>query len=123
MEKINFDNLVGSKANLYLYTGEINCFQLGSVIFRVVEDEQDGYRSSLDHVEIVNRNAPLGQFLDEIIIHENGATYSLIGTNNHEWLRFGTNNWDDYCPMFIYIWTPKDYETDDFADIKTLIKS
>ncbi len=108
---INFENLVGTKANLY-YHNKFNEFQLGRMIFKVLEDEDDGYRSSLDSVNIVTTSAPLRQKLAEIEIkylHTNDSDlYQLIDTEDgHKWLEFGTNNTDDYYPCFIFNSYPK----------------
>lgn len=56
METINFDYLVGQTASLY-QCNDVNCFQLGSVIFEAIEDENDSYRSMMDGVRVVRRDA------------------------------------------------------------------
>ena len=108
---INFDNLIGTKATLY-YHNKLNEFQLGRMIFEVLEDENDGYRSSLGETNIKSTSAPLGQKLAEIEIRkfhtQDDDLYQLVDTeDNHVWLEFGTNNWDDYYPCFIFNVYPK----------------
>ena len=51
--EIDFTTLVGEKASLY-YTSILYSFQLGTVLFEVVEDENDGYRSMMQCVKVVS---------------------------------------------------------------------
>lgn len=122
--EVNFDTLVGEKATLFLTPSTANRFQLGSVIFEVIEDENDGYRSAMEAVKIVNDNAPKKVLLAEVTIGKtsviNECIYTLIDSSGHEWLRFGTDNADDYYPSFHFNWSPK--ETEDIELIKKLIK-
>lgn len=102
---INFENLVGSKADLY-YHNHSNQFQLGNMVFEVIEDENDGYRSSMDHVEIVSVTAPKRQKIASIEIKkwDTGSElyYQLTDENGFVWVEFGTNYVDDYYPCFIF---------------------
>jgi len=83
--------------------------QLGSVIFEVIEDEDDGFRSSMEEVRIITREAKKDIFLAEIVIcSESDGTHSLRDINDdHIWLNFGTDNSDNYYPSFIFSWNPK----------------
>lgn len=108
---IDFENLLGTRAPLY-YHNHLNEFQLGRIIFEVLEDENDGYRSSLGHVNVLSTSAPLGQKLAEIEVRKlntpDDQLFQLIDTDDgHIWLEFGTNNWDDYYPCFIFRTFPK----------------
>lgn len=110
---INFDQLSGLKASLY-YNNHLNQFQLGSVVFEVLEDECDGYRSCLGEVKVLNANAERrpGDFLGGVIVekvYENDFDgYHIVDdTDGHIWLTFGTDNVDDYYPSFRFYFTPK----------------
>jgi hypothetical protein len=106
MKSVNFDLLVGEEAKLYS-CNDINCFQLGTVIFEVIEDEEDGYRSSMEEVAIVSNNNSSNNFLDDVIINSPNIGYTLNSkTIDHQWLEFGTGNADDYYPFFIFNWNP-----------------
>ena len=111
MHKIDIDDLVGKPAKLY-YCNELHSFQLGSIIFEVIEDERDGYRSSMSHVDIIKEDAPLREFLDnvEITQEDNGNIYNIVGSGGHVWVSFGTQNWDDYYPCFHFATYPKSVE-------------
>lgn len=111
---INFESLVGSEAVLYQCNG-LNTFQLGSVLFEVVEDENDGYRSSMQEIKIIKTNEPVTNKikLDRVTILPDLTIsgYRLVGKDSeHLWLQFGTDNSDDYYPSFVYRWTPKESE-------------
>lgn len=119
----NFEDLIGSKANLFLQKPESNQFQLGSVVFEVIEDESDGYRSSMQEVKIVTTQAPCKVLLAVVTIGrtnpDNEDIYTLIDDTGHEWLRFGTVNTDDYYPSFHFNWQPK--ESNELKELKKLI--
>ena len=110
---VNFDQLAGLEAALY-YNNKMNQFQLGSVVFEVIEDESDGYRSSMEEVKIIQTEAERrpGDFLANVIIEkvfENDFDgYHLIGKeDSHIWLTFGTDNCDDYYSSFRFYFESK----------------
>ena len=114
MKEIDFNFLLGTKANLY-YLNELNRFQLGTVVFEALEDENDGYRTLLDKVQIVEENAPTIHRLAEVVIrdalnkeYQDITGWSLVDTNDgHVWLTFGTDHLDDYYPAFRFEYYPK----------------
>jgi len=134
IQTIDFDKLVGLEASLYYNKDHsTNRFQLGSVIFEVIEDEDDGYRSSMQEVQIIDQNADRnpGDFLGIIQIRKNQfdsgntqETWSLVDPmDNHCWLSFGTDNTDDYYPCFIFYYKAKpSIEEQKEEIIKKLIK-
>ena len=120
-ETIDFDTLIGHPAKLHLCADHSpNTFQLGSVVFEVVEDENDGYRSSMDKVLIKCKDAPTAgnTLLASVLIRKAPSTiegsyrsgfegYELMDLNTgHTWLTFGTDQADDYYPCFTYNWNP-----------------
>lgn len=105
-ETVNFDNLIGETATLY-YCNEINRFQLGCMLFEVIEDEQDGYRSSMEEVQIISNNADThSNPLSEVRIERSRSIsngYALVDVEDgFIWLTFGTDDYDDYYPCFIF---------------------
>jgi hypothetical protein len=137
-ETIDFDTLIGDTAKLHLCVDQSpNCFQLGSVVFEVIEDENDGYRSMMDKVVIKQTDARSSEntVLATVVIKNaisNGdwitdfKGYELVDVNTgHSWLRFGTNNTEDYYPSFRFDWTPPTEEVkrpDSNSEISNLIK-
>lgn len=120
MNTIDFSELVGEKASLY-YCNYPNRFQLGKIIFEVMEDESDGYRSYLDKVVIVDNDAPLGTLIDKVTIRsstEIDEGYDLVSDDEFVWLTFGTDNTDDYYPYFVF----RTNVRPTISDIKSLIK-
>jgi len=104
---IEISDIVGQIANLY-YCNDANCFQLGSVKFEVLEDEDDGYRSSMDCLAVLSTNSERKQLLAEVKIVDistNDKTmYALRDTkdSSFNWVEFGTENTDDYYPYFVF---------------------
>lgn len=115
---IKFEDLMGKEFDFY---GVDNTdFKLDEYTFRALEDENDGYRSSLGSVDLVIEDgqifhkvpiavvtvrpvtdAPAGTYWD------NFDGYGLIDRDGHEWVRIGTSNFDDYYPCFIFNYNPK----------------
>lgn len=126
LENTIFDlsTLIGETCSLYLCT-TANSFQLGSIIFEAMEDEDDGYRSSLDYVMIRKIDQIRGGKLADVIV-ESRDTHEQFGwrlvdvKDKHIWLEIGTDNSDNYYPSFIFDWTPK--ESDELKQIKKLVK-
>lgn len=103
---VQISELLEQTGNLY-YCSQMNCFQLGTVVFEVLEDENDGYRSSMDKLRVLKQNADMGQLLGEIkvvdISNNNQTMYALQDTKDgFNWAEFGTENIDDYYPGFIF---------------------
>lgn len=129
LKVVDFDKLVGLKASLY-YENHSNQFQLGSVLFEVIEDENDGYRSSMQEVQVVDTNHPRkdGDYLGPVVIEKfytgDYDGYIIRDENDgHQWLLFGTSNHDDYYPCFSFNFTPKPTYTpkDQLDDLITKI--
>lgn len=127
----NFDELIGKEFTLYK-SNLLNHFQLNNTLYEVLEDESDGYRSMMKHVAIVDDEADTGYYsenLGKVIIEKASPKYnSYSGKFNeedewqdndfegyqikdiqtdHVWLIFGTDNMNDYYPVFTYNWKPK----------------
>lgn len=118
---VDMSHNVGNVVNFYGVDG--NLFKLDDKIFRVVEDESDGYRSSLDGLSIHHAGKffknPLTKvrILDKVPdtydsreeklhLYSNGKYFDGwilqdIYTNKLV-LMVGTDNADDYYPCFVY---------------------
>jgi len=99
-------------------------FQLDHVVFKVLEDPEDDYRSSLGAVIYGDPNDAKGIMFrrpiarvrvvkGEFTLEDDGGYseelkgYQLIDADTgHVWLRFGTENWNDYYPCFIFTHRP-----------------
>lgn len=109
---INMSDLVGLRAKFYGVDN--NMFKLGKVVFEAIEDENDGYRSSLQCVRIVPKENMVGAkgLLAEVTITEidddRFGGWALIDDLGYCWLKFGTDNRDDYYPSFIFDYSPKE---------------
>lgn len=122
MKKYDFCEIVeqlnGQYVNFYGVDG--NCFKLGNVVFEAIEDENDGYRSMLDAVEVVEKDCifsgtPLtavnvlsveekSDYNDDYFVPFCG--YRFIDNEGYTWLKIGTSSYDDYYPMFTFEYTP-----------------
>jgi len=115
------ETLVG--VDLDFYGAESQAFKVDGVVFEVLEDPDDGYRSHmagvfarpekgynfyskpfatvrLEKIDVEER--------DEISV-ERIRGYRLVDIkDNHVWLAFGTEWYDDYYPMFRFEYTPKE---------------
>ena len=98
-------------------------FMVDGIIFKVLEDPNDGYRSMLGVIEY-------GEKSDSIFFRKSLAKvriktyegrsskdgwsksdegYQLVDVEDgHVWLEFGTDNTDDYYPYFVFRHTPKE---------------
>lgn len=101
-------------------TIKIGCQKCGQILFvEILEDPNDGYRSMLGEVKVTKKSD--GIFVDKPIdtvyfdefkyssTHESPFEgYRILGTENkYTWLLFGTENYDDYYPCFVFNWNPK----------------
>jgi hypothetical protein len=88
--------------------------------FEVVEDESDGYRSMLETVKPV----PLDSltFFQEPVTRLTVADcaelagWKLVDESGHAWLKFGTDDYDDYYPCFTFTYDPPKVATPSEGD-------
>ena len=121
----HFKALVGASLDFYgADTGE-NAFKVDDVVFKVLEDPEDGYRSCLGAIDYTNSHdsiffsRPIAKV--KIVIFEEVEQepadhwhqrdfrgYHLIDTeDNHVWIEIGTDYADDYYPYFVFRYQPK----------------
>lgn len=107
------DDVIGHPFNFY---GVDNCrFKLGRYVFEAIEDEADGHRSLLQEVPLVEkkpddvfRQRPFTTVKVEKYDDAYCDGYRLVDVNDgHVWLYLGTDNWEDYYPMFVFRYEPK----------------
>lgn len=108
----SLEGLVGKEFDFY---GVDNLsFKLGNQIFEAVEDEDDGYRSYLGCVvvreqgDLIFPRLSFARVRLEDRSDYNFSGYAIVGVaDGHVWLRFGTDNMDDYYPCFTFEYQAK----------------
>lgn len=112
---LNFHEFIGRKFNLYHCT-EANTFILDKYKLEALEDESDGYRSMLSHVQVLDDNfiSKEGAYLATVEVVEEEDTncdfsgYYIRDVNTgHHWYKIGTNNHDYYYPLFEFYYNPQ----------------
>ena len=130
MVKQHFMNLAGLELDYYGADSADNTFKVDQVIFKVLEDPNDGYRSMLGAIDYTEEHnsiffsSPIAKVRIEMYDTRQGDViadpdeysfgsteaegYRLVDlTDDHIWLEFGTHNCDDYYPVFIFRHHPK----------------
>jgi len=97
-------------------------FKVDSIIFKVLEDPDDGYRSMLGAIEYsedqsssIFFSSPVARVKIEtyrgLVPDSEGEVckcYRLVDVEDgHVWLEFGTKNTDDYYPYFFFRHNPR----------------
>lgn len=130
----HFLSLVGMELDYYGCDQGDNTFKVDEIVFKVLEDPDDGYRSCLGTLDYTkaHRDRPTSIFYRQpfakvkIIAfreHEGDEEdeygpndgdkygYRLIDVEDgHCWLEFGTNHYDSYYPFFIFTHIPKEHK-------------
>ena len=126
--KTHFMALAGMDLDYYGADAASHIFNIDGIIFEVLEDPDDGYRSHLGPIEYSGIHSSIffktpiatvqiEEFKEEYS-NDNGAKstwspqldqgYRLVDIiDGHIWLEFGTGNYDDYYPYFMFRHTPK----------------
>jgi hypothetical protein len=118
----HFQNLAGSILDYYGADGGDNTFNVDGIVFKVLEDPNDGYRSMLGTIDYTDQHTsiffkkPISKV--RIVIYDSekdeseysyNQGYRLVDVDDgHVWLEFGTHNYDDYYPYFIFRHMPKE---------------
>lgn len=114
------ETLIG--VDLDFYGAESQAFKVDGVVFEVLMDPDDGYRSHMAGVFARSEKGynfyskPFATVrLEKIDVEERDDYscermhgYKLVDTaDGHIWLTFGTEWHDDYYPMFMFMYTLK----------------
>ena len=94
-------------------------FKIGPTVFEAVEGESDGYRSCMAEVKAVDKEPKdifFKRAISKVLVkdktHGHYGTfdgYELIDLEDgHVWLELGTDNTDDYYPMFTFRYMAKE---------------
>jgi hypothetical protein len=108
------DSLIGKEAELFGVCDKVFKIQLVGeatpMFLEAMEDDSDGYRSSLDRV-IVHPTQPASTTLPSTsigrvtIVKSSGIDgWDFVDRNQHAWLSIGTDCSDSYYPCFIFRW-------------------
>jgi hypothetical protein len=109
-----FVSMVGGKYDFYGMTHD--AVKLNDMIFEVLEDPDDGYRSFLGAVRIADKDSnhvffrtPIARVeIKPVDISEKFSGYYFIDVkDNHRWVEIGTKYLDDYYPSFVCKYNPK----------------
>ena len=119
----HFATLQGMVLEYYGADDASHEFNVDGIVFKVLEDPSDGYRSCLGVIEYGEESRsiffrrPLGKVKIETYegrnsdYSSNDVGYQLVDVEDgHVWLEFGTDNTDDYYPYFVFRHTPKTAE-------------
>ena len=99
-----------------------NCFKLGGIAYEAVEDPDDGYRSMMEGIRVIDpttkiffrRSIAQVKVVAVVKMSRFGtqhdfAGYQLVDVSvSHVWLLFGTDGYDDYYPCFTFEYMPKE---------------
>jgi len=118
--KNHFLALLGMDLDYYGADYGSSTFNVNGVVFKVLEDEDDGYRSYLGAIEFTDEDdsnffrTPISTVRIKTVDNGTGpgdgskSVYQLVDTTDgHVWLEFGTDYSDDYYPYFIFSHFPK----------------
>jgi hypothetical protein len=92
------------------YGANCNQFKLGSRVYEAIEDPDDGYRSCMRELVLVDK--PQGIFsrqaIATVFVREQNYLYEIVDVKDgYVWLTFGTDSYDDYYPCFHFEPHPK----------------
>ena len=120
MARTHFQNLTGLELDYYGADAGDNTFKVDDIVFKVLEDPNDGYRSCLGTIDYTDEHnsiffrTPIARVRIETYEGRNreysqgDQGYQIVDiTDGHVWLEFGTDNTDDYYPCFVFRHTPR----------------
>lgn len=111
---LTLDDIIGQRVGFCGVDNNTIALLVGDRIraFEVVEDEDDGYRSSLKEVRevpignMIHFGAPVADVTVTKIETERCDGYQFADDSGHVWLQIGTDRSDDYYPCFVFDYTP-----------------
>jgi len=104
---MDFEKTVGKKYKFYGVHD--TTFKIGPHLFEAEEDPDDGYRSYMrcvnkvqdEKLVFLRRSFATVEVVEDKDQYFEGYLLKDVDSG-HVWLRFGTDNCDDYYPMFIF---------------------
>lgn len=105
-----FESLVGFEYDFYGVDGNSFCIGLEGkkCAFEAIEDPADGYRSYLESVQVSTSDKIFFPTALGRVLLKRSTNYDLKGyclkdvDTGHKWLEFGTDECDDYYPLFTF---------------------
>lgn len=114
MHKLSGVGRRGKKADRYSWCSTVNqfFFTLDDVTYVATEDENDGYRSCMAKLEILNAKPVIMFDPIDVVCHmqkdDNSDILEMIDIRNGKTvLLVGTDYYDSYYPCFISEWIPE----------------
>lgn len=114
---IKFGELVG-KRGILCAVDDLK-FRIGDLTFEAIEDESDGYRSSLQEFKLVENIR--STFRENVTIYFDGAYFYLKNDLGKVVLTVGTDYSVDYYPCFVFDWEPRNLST--YVDVNSLLNT
>lgn len=119
----HFLALVGMPLDYYGCDASNHTFKVDNIIFKILEDPDDGYRSCLGAIDYTEEDKKSSTFYRSPISKVNITSYHVLGGPDEEviengykiiesgtehcWLVFGTLYHDNYYPSFHFRYFPK----------------
>ena len=104
----------GVQSDEYAWCALVNqfLFTLDGVTYAATEDENDGYRSCMGKLEILDAKPAIMFDPIDVVCHmETGDDCDILEMidirNGKTVLRVGTNYYDSYYPYFVNVWIPE----------------
>jgi hypothetical protein len=127
MSTMHFRSLTGLVLDYYGADIAEHSFKIDKIVFKALEDPDDGYRSYLGAIDYTDSHTsiffsrPIAKvrieefvaFADETTLNANDVSttksgYRLVDIEDeHVWVEFGTDYTNDYYPMYIFRHFPK----------------
>ena len=97
------------------YGVDCKSFKLNNCVFEAIEDDEDGYRSCMtdilvkdDTKGLIFFETPLARVCVDEVTNEHFEGYELADIKDgYVWLRLGTDDIDDYYPLFVFFYQHK----------------
>ena len=111
--QVNVNDFVKSRKVFDFYGAHSNCFKIDTLCISILEDPQDGYRSNYGACIFIENpggfyDTPLSKVRVKLLQSNKEYIFTLVDVKDgHVWLRFGTENADDYYPYFVCSYSPK----------------
>jgi hypothetical protein len=122
---IKFEDLVGKRVNLCGVDNNVFCIEYRGkrLAFEAVEDECDGYRSCMEELRPVPLEGHI--FFDKPVARADVLEVSggfkgyifLDVDTRHEWLKVGTDEYDDHYLLYVHVRVDPEAGVSDFRPL------